>query len=383
MKKRILSAILTCSVLMCAAYTANAASFPDVQSGDWYYDTVTAMTGKGLFAGIEENGTVYFKPENTMTHAEFIAVVDRILNLDTSAKGDTWWYGVYRAAVDANLITSGEMSETDMDKDITRQEMAMVAVRAIEKRGETLSKQYAENVQASIPDNQKIDSSYRDFVLTAYENGILCGVDEIGTFDPNGTLTRAAAAAVLNRITEPSTRESRDFSQPPDPLHNYNPITIYEGQPRTEENMRLAREGDIYVKADGTQVVLKIDEVTGVLGYGQGVAPDIGLTEMVGQGKAATPHILVANDRMVTNKYGNDSTGSWTAASFYNVNPLTGEGHWDKEWSVIAIKTRPNARGTVFGEISEDKNFIWDDDVWVCLASNNGHSLLEYVNTHQ
>ena len=183
---------------MCAAYTANAATFPDVQSGDWYYDTVTAMTGKGLFAGIEENGTVYFKPENTMTHAEFIAVVDRILNLDTSAKGDTWWYGAYKAAVDAQLITSSEMSETGMDSDITRQEMAMVAVRAIEKRGETLSSQYAENVQASIPDNQKIDSYYRDFVLTAYENGILCGVDDLGTFDPDGTLTPTAARRTLS-----------------------------------------------------------------------------------------------------------------------------------------------------------------------------------------
>ena len=356
---------------MCAAYTANAATFPDVQSGDWYYDTVTAMTGKGLFAGIEENGTVYFKPENTMTHAEFIAVVDRILNLDTSAKGDTWWYGAYKAAVDAQLITSSEMSETGMDSDITRQEMAMVAVRAIEKRGETLSSQYAENVQASIPDNQKIDSYYRDFVLTAYENGILCGVDDLGTFDPDGTLTRAAAAAVLNRITEPSTRESRDFSQPPDPLHNYNPITIYEGQPRTEENMRLAREGDIYVKADGTRVVLKIDEVTGVLGYGQGVAPDVGLMDEVGQGVHITRRPLTANGKLTTGKYGPNSVGKEVSDSQYQVNIFTGEGHWDSEWAVISYYTRPRGYdGTEIGEVSADKNYFWDSMDWVLVSAH-------------
>ena len=379
--KKLTAAIAAAALVIGTA--ASAATFPDIKSGDWYYDTVTAMTGKGLFAGIEENGTVYFKPENTMTHAEFIAVVDRILNLDTSAKGETWWYGVYKAAVDANLITSNEMSDTDMDKDITRQEMAMIAVRAIEKRGETLSKQYADNVQASIPDNRKIDSRYRDFVLTAYENGILCGVDDLGTFDPNGTLTRAAAATVLNRITEPSTRESRDFSQPPDTLHNYNPITIYEGQPRTEENMRLAREGDIYVKADGTRVILKTDELTGVLGYGQGVAPDVGIMDEFGQGDQMTTFPLKPNTELMTNKYGNDSTGAWTAASFYNVNPLTGEGHWNGEWAVISQKTHPQTPGTVFGEISEDKNFIWDDEEWVYLACDNGRSILEYVNTHQ
>ncbi len=366
MKKRILSAILTCSVLMCAAYNAGAATFPDVKSGDWYYDTVTAMTNKGLFAGIEENGTVYFKPENTMTHAEFIAVVDRILGLDTSAKGDTWWYGVYKAAVDAKLITSGEMSETDMDNDITRQEMAMVAARAIEKRGETLSKQYAENVQASIPDNQKIDSYYRDFVLTAYENGILCGVDDLGTFDPNGTLTRAAAAAVLNRITEPSTRESRDFSQPPDPLHNYNPITIYEGQPR--EN-RLAREGDIFVKADGTRVVLQIGP-HGVLGEGQGVAPDVGLMDEAGQGDAKTYGPLEANGRLITGKYGLNSVGKNVSDSQYQVNIFTGEGHWASEWAVINDYTRPTENGTEIGEVSADRNYFWNSMTWVLVAEH-------------
>ena len=367
MKKRILSAILTCSVLICAAYNASAATFPDVKSGDWYYDTVTAMTNKGLFAGIEENGTVYFKPENTMTHAEFIAVVDRILNLDTSAKGDTWWYGVYRAAVDANLITNNEMSENDMDSDITRQEMAMIAVRAIEKRGEKLSKQYADNVQASIPDNQKIDSRYRDFVLTAYENGILCGVDDLGTFDPNGTLTRAAAAAVLNRITEPTTRESRDFSQPPDPLHNYNPIMIYEGQPR--EN-RLAREGDIFVKADGTQVILQTGP-HGVLGEGQGVAPDVGIMDELGQGDNKIARPLTANGRLTTGKYGPNSVGKNVSDSQYQVNIFTGEGHWDSEWAVISDYTRPRGYdGTEIGEVSADMNYFWNSMAWVLVAEH-------------
>ena len=59
--KKITAAITVAAIVIGTA--ANAASFPDVKSGDWYYDTVTAMTGKGLFAGIEENGTVYFKPE--------------------------------------------------------------------------------------------------------------------------------------------------------------------------------------------------------------------------------------------------------------------------------------------------------------------------------
>ena len=168
--------------------------------------------------------------------------------------------------------------------------------------------------------------------------------------------------------------------EPSESISTDGAITIYEGQ--TRDN-RLAKEGDIFVKADGTEIVLKKDEVTGVLGYGQGVAPDVGIMDEIGQGDAKFTVPLKPNTKLTTDKYGNDSTGSWTAASAYEVNPLTGEGHWDKEWSVIAMKTRPRTRGTVFGEISEDNNFIWDDDVWVYLACDNGRSILEYVNTHQ
>ena len=169
-------------------------------------------------------------------------------------------------------------------------------------------------------------------------------------------------------------------SEPPEPTNTDGAITIYEGQPRDN---RLAKEGDTFVKADGTRVVLKIDELTGVLGYGQGVAPDVGIMDEIGQGDAKFTVPLEANGKLVTNKYGNDSTGAWTAASAYEVNPLTGEGHWDGEWSVISQKTHPQVPGTAFGEISEDKNFIWDEDGWVYLACDNGHKILEYVNTHQ
>lgn len=112
-------------------------------------------------------------------------------------------------------------------------------------------------------------------------------------------------AEIPQTSEKPTQTQEQDLSQP---------ITIYEGKERSN---RLAKAGDTFVKADGTQVVLTADPVAGVVGYGQGVAPDIGLIEMVGQGEQATPHTLKGNDRLVTNKYGNDSLGNWVAASFY------------------------------------------------------------------
>ena len=166
-------------------------------------------------------------------------------------------------------------------------------------------------------------------------------------------------------------------SEPSEAANDDEPITIYEGQPRDN---RLAREGDIFVKADGTQVVLKTDPITGVLGYGQGVAPDVGIMDELGQGKNKTTRYLTANGTLTTGKYGPNSVGKEVSDSQYWVNPLTGEGHWDSEWAVISDYTLPKEQGTEEGEISPDNNYIWDGMGWVTLASTNGHIVFEYYN---
>ena len=357
--KQITAAIIAAAITMGAA--ANAASFPDVNAGDWYYETVTAMTDKGLFSGVEENGAVYFKPDNTMTRAEFIAVVDRILELDTSKKGKQWWYGAYQAALDADIITGGEMSAYDMDNAITRREMAMVAVRAIKKKGEILLTLYADNVIASIPDYDKIGSYYDDFVVTAYANGILCGIDDNGTFNPEGTLTRSAAATVLNRIIEPSTREQRDFLKNPNQSANDDePITIHEGE---VSQRRFARAGDTVVKADGTEVVLSIGP-HGVLGEGQGVAPDLGLEVPTGGNRRVEAYKVFSG--LTDFK---DSTGKSVINAPYYVNKLTGEGHWGSEW--MAMTSEPTTEGTFEYQLSEDKNWIWLGGGWIDMSVQN------------
>ena len=166
-------------------------------------------------------------------------------------------------------------------------------------------------------------------------------------------------------------------SEPPEPTNTDGAITIYEGQPRDN---RLAREGDIFVKADGTQIVLKKDEVTGVLGYGQGVAPDVGLMDEAGQGDAKTYGPLEANGRLITGKYGLNSVGKNVSDSQYQVNIFTGEGHWASEWSVIGQYTRPKEAGTEIGEISADKNYFWDSMGWVLVAEHPEYADIFKVN---
>lgn len=341
-------------------------SFWDVKQGDWYYTQVQAMTQRGLFAGkgTNANGEATFGPNDPMTRAEFVTVVARILYDEDNLKsyGGEWWSVYYTALVDGGVFTTTEFSSdsTYLNSPMPRQEMAMLSIRAMQQRGENFGNFYEPNVRLAIPDIDTVGSAYTEYVLRAYSEGILAG-KEGGRFAPTDTLTRAEATTVLYRIVEPSVREKKDFLTPESSTNENNTVmTIYEGQTRCT---RPAREGDTFVKADGTQIVLKKGP-NGVLGEGQGVAPDVGLTDPKGAWI-----ILESGDYMGWNM-GETSIGGDTI-DWYYINPLTGEGHWAHEWTVICNKTDPmlqGIKGTTWNEVSEDKNFVWKGTEWQPLA---------------
>lgn len=197
-------------VLTVPAFAASATvtSFSDVPSTHWAYSNVTAMTANGLFSGTTNpvNGVGTFAPEATMTCAEFITVIDRALYKDTAlSTTDPWWQSAYDLAISKGIIKAGEL---DMTKAMTRQEMAMVMVRA---SNETPTQLVA---TSKIADYSTIGAAYTDYVLKAYSMGMLTGMDNNGTFAPTATMNRAQGATVLNRLTNKSARVTVDFSVP-------------------------------------------------------------------------------------------------------------------------------------------------------------------------
>lgn len=349
-----------------------ATYFGDVQEGQWFYSVIMQATQKGLFAGTGEvDGVPMFSPEGRMTRAQFITVVGRILELNTTSTGDVWYEMAYNSAIDAGLINKGEIDYNSLEGEITRQEMAMIAVRAMENRNETFGTLYANNVQKAIPDMAKVGSYYKDYVIRAYSEGVLTG-DETGAFNPQKTLSRAEGASVLLRLVDASQRVKKDFSQSSSVGQGQDlsaPITIYEGQPRTAENNRFSKVGDIVVKADGTKVVLEM--VDGILGKNQGVAPDLYVTTE--KGGNTTVVMSNANYGKVFSGYTDfvDSTGTTVVNQGYYVNQITGEGHWGKEWD--ALESRPSEVGTFNYQLSEEHNWCWfaEFGAWVQVPIQN------------
>ena len=348
------------------------ANFKDIPANAWYYDYVSRMVQDGLFAG---TSSTTFEPNAPMSEVQFLTVVLRKafpteLEQYNAQYTSTWYDGAYRLGLAKGIINSSVYgSGADMNRDITRERMTDMAIKGLEAMGEQIYSD-AYGVSSRVTDLNQCTGDMRNSMIKAYTMGIIAGTTST-TVSPKQTATRAEGATVLYRFAYPEERKIPDLNAPVEKPGSdlSQPITIYEGQTRVAGESRLAREGDIFVKADGTKVVLKKGP-NGVLGEGQGVAPDLGFKATPNAGKAGT---VTNQERFspgpVLGDYGFNSIGKAYNNDTYKVNPWTGEGHWDTEWTVIIdANPMPATKGTYNGQISSN-------GVWVWLADYNDWDL--------
>lgn len=360
MRKKVLAALLSGVIVVSTIVTALPVSavnstFSDIQ-GHWSKDKVMELVGMGAISGYED-GT--FRPDNNITYAEYLAILVRTTkagNGDYSADdGEAWYNGVLRAARESGILVSNDVR--NFDAPINRADAAKFTERAVQKvLGE--KEINTTNINRLINDYSSFSGTISEnYILQQYAKGIIQG-DDNGNFNPNKSLTRAEASTIILNTVKPENR--RDMSSIEILSENIfenlsEPITIYEGAIR--ENSRIAREGDIVVKADGTQVVLR-KGVHGIVGEGQGVSPDLGYKV---SGVGNTTVVATNVDKLVFS--GNttevDSTGHRINNQPYQVNRITNEGHWGSEWQ--AMTSMPTTPGEFKDQLSADKNWIWDE----------------------
>lgn len=207
MKRKIVSAALACALAASLSVPALAAdlTFSDVPSNHWAAQPIIEMTEQGLFSGTTTpvNGVGTFAPDATMTRGAFLTVLTRWLfgdELDamSAVPGAPWWKNNYTLALQNGLLKDKEL-DGDLDKAMSRQEMAVVLARAAQGLGLAPDTLVSES---AIPDWYSIGEGYREGVRFSYSMGFIGGTDSNGTFNPNGTLTRAQAATVVYRLLE-------------------------------------------------------------------------------------------------------------------------------------------------------------------------------------
>ena len=351
-------------------------SFSDVPSNHWAHKAIMTMVQKGMVSGTsapDANGIGTFAPDAPMTRSQFLTIVTRYLYPDEVdamksklSAGTAWYEANYQVAIDKGLITKSEfenraelLGNNPINKPMSRQEMALVLVRAMEAKGEDTSDKIS---IPTIADFEKIAPQYRDYVRVAYKAGLISGTDKAGTFAPSVTLSRAQASMVLYRLVVPESRTPGvDKVETPTTPSTGGGIensgvgdmasgrveevagnqTWKEGEPHA-----VPKAGDTVIKKDGTKVVLKMYTLpsgTQVLGLFQGVDIATG----------------VKNTNGTITEVGD--TG-WTDPSTLIKDPKTGECYTQQQWVEIRGLMDVGNPGKSNGEIRMNW-FKWHENV--------------------
>lgn len=204
--KRTLSAVLAAAMITASASFVSAAqvTFTDT-SGHWAWDRgyIPYLVEKDVLNGYKQpNGTYMFKPDGTVTRAEFIKMLDETFGLtettairyeDVSVKD--WHYEYFaKAAAQGYILNYG--TKANPNGAISREEATSLLVRYLDLPDD-------EKASAStFSDYNQITSYYRDNVLKAIKAELINGYEESNgtyTFRPQNTLTRAEAITILYR----------------------------------------------------------------------------------------------------------------------------------------------------------------------------------------
>ena len=172
---------------------AAAVSFQDVPGDHWAAAAIYAMADRGVIQGVRADS---FRPEREVTLAEFVAMLSRAYFRTPAARAGEPWYAPSLAAAETMGLLE-DCGEKDPNAVLTRYDMARILYALTTYFGAS----HAWNTAPSlIADWNTVPPDCRDAVLTCYDLGLLNGVNVAGAFHGEGTMTRAQAAAVLDRL---------------------------------------------------------------------------------------------------------------------------------------------------------------------------------------
>ncbi|MBP1989835.1 S-layer homology domain-containing protein [Paenibacillus eucommiae] len=177
--------------------------FVDLE-GHWAKADIELLASKGMIEGMDDD---HFVPQAKVTRAQFAALISRALNLKTTTKQNPFtdvtsgsWYELeVNRAYTAGIIQGITESSFAPEKNITREEMAVMIVRASAHiSADILGKDSKASISA-FADSAAISEWAREDIYTSVRLGIINGRAE-NKFAPQDQATRAEAAVVIKRL---------------------------------------------------------------------------------------------------------------------------------------------------------------------------------------
>lgn len=184
-------------------YFAKAAikEFADLDKYPWAEEEIQILAGKGIINGRSKGS---FEPAADITRAEFSALLVRMLKLDGNdieipfkdVVSDAWYSDEVAAAYASKIVNGKSATEFDPNGKITRQEVAVMITRVLNKEG---YKEAQESELDVFSDASEIAPWAKAGVAMAVREEIVNGMGD-GTFAPQANASRAQAAVILYRL---------------------------------------------------------------------------------------------------------------------------------------------------------------------------------------
>ena len=160
-------------------------------NGHWAQKNIEQLVASGVLGGYPD-GT--FKPNNTMTRAEFVTMLVKAFKLEnkgakTFSDTTSHWAKDYIAGAVVNGIVSGYNDDSFGPDDlVTREQMAVMIAR--------VAKLHVAVGKLKFIDSDSISSWAREGITAIARNGIMKGYPD-NTIKPQGNATRAEAVTVI------------------------------------------------------------------------------------------------------------------------------------------------------------------------------------------
>jgi hypothetical protein len=172
-------------------------SFADTV-GHWAEEEVRVLAAKQVVMGTERAA---FSPEESVTRAQFAALLARALKLEEKAMEGTFsdvaasaWYAKSVEAAARAGIVQGAGGVFEPEAKMTREAMATMIVRALEYGGDVLIAG-----EVVFADKEQLSAWSAEAVAKAVNKGLIHGVTE-SAFAPQEDATRAQSAVLLYRL---------------------------------------------------------------------------------------------------------------------------------------------------------------------------------------
>lgn len=179
---------------------AKTSPFDDI-SKSYAKNEIINLYNKNILTGTSATS---FSPNRSVTRAEFITILDRLLGLEpvaspvtpyTDVKQNDWYYGFVQAAVQLELAKGKSTTTFAPEKSVTRQEAAVWMARALKQSG---NKPIASTV---FKDGSRIADWASASVAAAHKLGLIKG-DKTGNFRPTAPISRQETAVLIDRVLQ-------------------------------------------------------------------------------------------------------------------------------------------------------------------------------------